>query len=178
MCDVASFILVPPFLGCSGWRPDSELKAFYCGWILINSSWGVFVKAGIRQPLARTLAPLATGHGDIHSWLCFPYTSLWQSPAHPLDGHHNVLSHEGFCFFFLSSMLGWSSDFQSSWEGSKQKNRKAGRNPNPAQLIGPLSSDGKCGLRAQNHITRWHHGHNVLPKMKIINIFYCKRDNC
>lgn len=61
---------------------------------------GCLCEAGIHQPLARTLAPLATGHRDICSWLCFPYTSLWESPAHPLDGHHNVLSHERFCFFF------------------------------------------------------------------------------
>lgn len=66
-----SFILMPPFLGCTRMTAKNKLRALYYRWILINSSLGVFVKAGIRQSLARILAPLATGHRDICFLLFF-----------------------------------------------------------------------------------------------------------
>ena len=118
-----------------GRHPDDSqtLRAFYFRRILTNSSLGVFVKAGIRQSLARILAP-PCHRPQRHLLLAFFSLHISQRLMHThKTGTRMSCPTRSFTFFF-SSLLGWNSDFQSSWESSKQKEkRKQGRNPNPSQ---------------------------------------------
>lgn len=136
MCDVAALSVCHRSWDAPGWQPDTKLRAFYYRWILINSNVRVFVKAGICQSLARILALLATGHRDICFLLFFFLTHLSERAVmhtHEM-GTRMSCPTRIFTLFFFSSMLGWNSDFQNSWESSRQKeNRKPGWNPNPPQ---------------------------------------------